>query len=147
LKKLYVNKGMGRLISSSPSNRFGKMYRNSLCCTYTVLKGGWLCKLSNELEELEETSCILTNTQWRAYPNIPHHLASLSHTQSHMLLTWTPSLRWLSTSREHSLMFSLTSYSNRLAVTLFCRIFSREGTIGYIGCDSTEHKGQRVKNR
>ncbi len=49
LKKLYVNIGMGRLISSLPSNRIGKMYRNSLCYTYTVLKGGWLCKLSKEL--------------------------------------------------------------------------------------------------
>jgi hypothetical protein len=103
-------------------------------------------KLSYELVwHTEETSCILTHTQWRSYPNIPYHSASLAHTQSHILLTWTPSLPWLSTSREHSLMFSLTSYTNRLAVTLFCRIFSGEGTIGYIGCDSTEQKRSKAR--
>jgi hypothetical protein len=42
-------------------------------------------------------------------------------------------------------MFSLTSYTNRLAVTLFSSIFSGEGTIGYIGCDNAEHKGQRLE--
>jgi hypothetical protein len=68
-----------------------------------------------------------------------------THTQSHMLLTWTPSLRWFSTSRRHSLMFSLSSYTDRLAFTLFCRIFSGEGTIGYIGCDSTEQKRSKAR--
>jgi hypothetical protein len=38
---------------------------------------------------------------------------------------------------------SLTSYTTRLAVTLFSRIFTGEGTLGYIGCDSTEHRGQK----
>ncbi len=28
--------------------------------------------------------------------------------------------------------------------TLFSRIFTGEGTIGYMGCDSTEHRGQRL---
>jgi hypothetical protein len=38
---------------------------------------------------------------------------------------------------------TLNTYIIRLAVTLFCRIFTGEGTtgiIGYIGCDSKEHK-------
>ncbi len=32
-----------------------------------------------------------------------------------------------------------------LAVTLFSRVFTGDGTIGYMGCDSTEHRGQRIE--
>ncbi len=33
----------------------------------------------------------------------------------------------------------------RLAVTLSSWIFTGEGTIGFMGCDSTEHRGQRLE--
>ncbi len=35
----------------------------------------------------------------------------------------------------------------RLAVTLFARIFTGEGTAGYMGCNFTEHRGQRLERR
>ncbi len=39
----------------------------------------------------------------------------------------------------------LTRNTNRLAVTLFSRYFTRERTREYMGCDSTEHRGQRLE--
>ena len=41
----------------------------------------------------------------------------------------------------------LTSYIIRLASTLFSCIFTGEGTIGNMVCDSTEHRGQRLEHR
>ncbi len=38
-------------------------------------------------------------------------------------------------------------YTVILAVTLFSRIFTGEGTIGYMGGDSTEHRGQRLEQQ
>jgi hypothetical protein len=48
------------------------------------------------------------------------------------------------TSTSPSAASCLTSYTIRLAVTLFYRIFSRDGTTGCMGCDSTEHIAQRL---
>jgi hypothetical protein len=42
---------------------------------------------------------------------------------------------------------TITSYTIRLAVTLFSCIFTGEGFIEYIGCDSTEHRGHRLELR
>ncbi len=38
-------------------------------------------------------------------------------------------------------------YTIRLAIALFPRIFTGEGTIGCMGCDSTEQRGQRLEQR
>ncbi len=35
----------------------------------------------------------------------------------------------------------------RHASTLFSRIFTEEGTVGYVGCNRTEHKGQGLEQR
>jgi hypothetical protein len=42
---------------------------------------------------------------------------------------------------------SLTGYTIRPAVTLFSSIFTHEGTIVYMGCDRTEHRGQKLEQR
>jgi hypothetical protein len=42
---------------------------------------------------------------------------------------------------------SLTISIIRLAVTLFPRIFTGEGTKGYVGCDSSEQRGLRLENQ
>ncbi len=42
--------------------------------------------------------------------------------------------------------YSVSTYKLfRLAVTLFSRIFTGKGTIGNMGCDSAEHKGQSLE--
>ncbi len=42
---------------------------------------------------------------------------------------------------------SLTNYTNRRAVNLFSCNFTGEGSIGYLVCDSAEHRGQRLEQR
>jgi hypothetical protein len=48
----------------------------------------------------------------------------------------------LSGGQKQRVSRSLTSYTIILAVTLFSRIFTGEGTLGYMGCDSTEQRGK-----
>jgi hypothetical protein len=46
---------------------------------------------------------------------------------------------------NYACLVPLTSNTIRLAVTLFSCVFTGEGSIGYMGCDSTGHRGQRLE--
>jgi hypothetical protein len=46
-----------------------------------------------------------------------------------------------------TIVHRVTSYTIKLAFTLFSRIFTGEGTIGYMGCNSTEHRGRGLEQR
>ncbi len=60
-------------------------------------EGGWFLKLSNELVCAQKKLAAFSHIHSGVpSPTIPYHSAYLAHTQSHMLLTWSPSLRWLS---------------------------------------------------
>ncbi len=43
---------------------------------------------------------------------------------------------------KFTIVHRVTSYTIKLAFTLFSRIFTGEGTIGYMDCNSTEHRGR-----
>jgi hypothetical protein len=70
---------------------------------------------------------------------------------------WTPKIflkkhytRWRRCTllRRHTLGRICTAHwldTRKLVITLFSRFFTGERTIGYISCDSTEHRGQRLE--
>jgi hypothetical protein len=56
-----------------------------------------------------------------------------------------PSLSNIKYDRNESYIHSIDTV--RLASTLFSHIFTGEGTIKYMDCDSTEHRGKRLEQQ